>query len=124
MEISINYTIRPLKPEEWTVIQERYTTEFENAMPLDENRHIFFGVFYDDEIVGFFHVEKILHLNAVFLEKEHRNGGLVAAMFKTLDDSIAPGTPMIILPDKNMDKNCARFGVRSLGKVDIYRKDY
>lgn len=93
-------------------------------MPEFADRNWFLGVFYLEKLVGFLHVERILHLNAVYLAPEHRRRGVVNALFQTLDESVEPDAGMVILPDKGMDANCRRFGFRSLGKVDIYRKDY
>ena len=116
--------IRVLSPNEWHLVEETYTREFSNGMPRVPAQSLFYGVFLSKELVGFSHLETLFHLNAVYLKKEHRTGKLFDAIFKTIDAAIPKDMPMVILPDKKLERLLKSYQYRNLGDMTVWRKDY
>jgi hypothetical protein len=116
--------IRPLLPEEWEKIENKYVSEFGNRMPESPMQSIFYGVFLGEKLIGFAHLEQIFHLNAVYLEKEYRQSGFISAIFESIDEALPEGFPLLVLPDKNFSRLMKKWGARLLGKIPVWRKDY
>lgn len=116
--------VRPLGSDEWHLIAERYVDEFGNAMPASAWQSEFFGVFLANDLIGFAHLEKLYHFNAIYLDKEHRNARMAEGVFDVLDASIPKDYPAIILPDKNIRCLLDRYGFRELPETAVWRKDY
>ena len=123
-KLPVNYTIRPLAPNEWDKIQDIYTQEFGNAMPDNPEQSAFLGVFFDDQLVGFSHVEVVFHLNAVYLNDEHRQKGAVNALLEQIDSSIPPSFPVFILSETKIGNVPKKFGFRDVGSTRVWRRDY
>lgn len=122
MKIPIDLKIRPLRVHEWAHIADRYKTVFENGIP-DPRTSVFFGVFIGEKIVGFLHLETVVHLNCVYLDPEYRNQHFADALFDMVNSETDPNVPMIALPDKNWRTTLRQFGFRLLGKMDVWRRD-
>lgn len=116
--------VRPLALSEWPLIAEKYMAQFGNGMPSGPAQSTFYGVFLGEELVGFAHMERVHHFNAIYLEPEHRNAHMMAGVFDILDSSIPDGFPAIILPDKNVWRVLKSYGFRQLPADFVWRKDY
>ena len=123
MKYPTDLEIRILDPDEWHSIAEIYEREFDNRMPDNPAQSLFYGVFLENKIVGFAHVETVFHLNAFYLAPETRNNHLASAIFDTLDRRLPPEIPLIALPDKGLSKLLQSYGFRNLGEMGIYRRD-
>jgi hypothetical protein len=124
MTYPIALQIRRLEPSEWPHIAEKYTAEFGNRMPTDSTQSTFLGIFLDDELIGYSHVESVVHLNAIFIEPEHRHRAVTEALFEMIDGEVPVGWPLIILPDRRFPKLLKSWGFRELPETSIWRKDY
>ncbi|MEQ1763841.1 MAG: hypothetical protein ABL984_11945 [Pyrinomonadaceae bacterium] len=116
--------VRPLEAGEWDLIEKTYVSEFGNGMPHNPAQSTFYGVFLGEQLVGFAHLEKLFHLNAVFLNEVHRNRNIVEGVFDILDSEIPDNFPAVIFPDKDVKKLLGKYGFVSLGNTDLWRKEY
>lgn len=118
--------VRVLRPDEWHLAAQWFEDEYGILMPLPDNtRHIFYGAFIGERIVGFSHLECIVHLSKVYVDEEHRsNGTLMRAIFETMDGDMPPLTPVLIFPDKRFARLMNFFGFRDWGVLKAWRKDY
>lgn len=124
MSIPNDLQIRPLKPEEWHLIAAVYEKEFENEMPVNPAQSIFYGVFLNNDCVGFAHIELCFNLNAFYITPEHRHKNFAQAMFEMLDSHIPPEFPVIIMPDKRLERLLEHYNYRQLPETEVWRKDY
>lgn len=116
--------VRQLRPDEWHLVAERFENGTGGTMPTDVNQSIFYGIFLGAELIGFGHLEKLFHLNAVFVNKEHRNGVFADAVIETMNDEIPAGYSVVIHPRRRWQRLLSRFGFYDTGTVPVWRKDY
>jgi hypothetical protein len=112
MTYPIALQIRRLEPSEWPHIAEKYTAEFGNRMPTDSTQSTFLGIFLDDELIGYSHVESVVHLNAIFIEPEHRHRAVTEALFEMIDGEVPVGWPLIILPRSTVPETAQELGIQ------------
>lgn len=126
MDISkdINFVIRPLRHDEWHLIEETYKVVFNNAMPTLPAQSIFFGVFYKNELIGFTHLETLFSLNATYFFDSYNKPSILKAVYRYMNAQIPPGFAVLILPYKGLRNLMRFFGFRDLGEISVWRKDY
>lgn len=116
--------VRALRTDEWPLIAERFEAEYGVLMPLPENpQHVFYGAFLGEKLVGFAHLEKVVHLGEVFVDQKHRNKHLAHALFETIDEAIVNRGPMVIGADKRLARLMRRFGFREWPMPNVWRRD-
>lgn len=116
--------VRPLAPAEWHLVADDFTRQFETTMPESAEQSQFWGVFLGDEFIGFAHLEKAFHLNAVYIKPEHREKRLTEGIFDVLDNEIPAKYPLLIFPYKDVKSILKKYGFTDKGTIPVYRKEY
>jgi hypothetical protein len=120
----LDLVIRPLEVAEWPMVKEMYEMGWKGEMPAVHAGNVIYGIFLEEKIVGFAHLEQVLHLNAIYIEDEHRARHLMEAAFETIDDDMPRGGSMIIFPYKGLKRLLRRFGFWGGKTVEFWRKNY
>ena len=87
--------IRVLEPHEWHLVEKDYVRQFENVMPNNPQQSVFFGVFENDKLIGFAHLEQVFHLNAVYMMDKHQTTTILHSLFATIENTMPRGIPFL-----------------------------
>ncbi|HKS27832.1 MAG TPA: hypothetical protein VJS44_08435 [Pyrinomonadaceae bacterium] len=114
--------------DEWDLVAPIVRGVFRNAMPTTEAQAVFPAVMHGENLAGFIHLEALFHYNSIWVAPEHRNNPRVA-MRLMLDAherlSQLHGFSAIAMPEAESHiKMYKRFGGRSLGVHEVWRRDY
>lgn len=113
-----------LPPERWGEVEPYFRERFNDAMPATPAQATFPALFEGSELVGFFHVEHLLHFNSLVIMPQYRNQGLALRLAREAVARIPPGHSGLWLnPAEHGRRFAEHLGFRRLGEFTAYRKD-
>lgn len=120
--MKLNLKLKYLPPEEWEQFREIIEDHFDNAMPSPFDAALF-GIYDGAKLIGFTHLEKIIHLNAIWIDENHRHDLKFSDIIPEVERLVPKGMSVFILPDKRIEKFMSRCGARKLESSAVWRVD-
>jgi RimJ/RimL family protein N-acetyltransferase len=123
--LSTEFQILP--PKDWDLVAPIVTGVHHNEMPLTERQAIFYCLRDEGRLLGFTHIESLLHVSSLWVTPELRGSRVGWELAKATDDLLRrmPGFSTIAFPEnERVAYLFERLGGRSLGSIPVWRKDY
>jgi hypothetical protein len=118
---------RLLTPDEWSLVRPEVEGRFGNSMPTDPTQSSFLATLDGDRLAGFVHIERLVHVNCVFVDEAYRPTRVGWNLMREADAIMQglPGNSALVLTGKeSVGRMCERLGMRLLAAQMIYRKDF
>lgn len=116
-------TLKKLRASEWERFRSTIEDEFENGMPTPAES-VIFGIYENETIVGFLHLEQIINLNCFYIDKKHRQKNIFARIINSVRALMPKGSSVFVLTDKSLDTLLSRLQGRKLPKHETWRFDF